>query len=409
MRLTLSKNATYFLKVRQDVRKISSIFLTVAYILFFSSMATAYPDFISYGYRSCVTCHFNGSGGGGLNDYGRAVWASELVSKKLFHKKMTDEQMGEASGFPLLKESIPWWLRPGVKYRGLQLIRDPGSKDAIEQWINMQAEANAAAFLDKEQKIMLYGSYGYRPLPPRYKGSTGDKPEEWITREHYVRWMAREDLHLYAGLMDKVFGIKHPDHTSFNRTRTQLTMDDQSHGVLAHWIKEDYELTGQYFLGNLQQKEKLRHSGFNVHFDKAISERRAWGVSYLNSQNDFSQRQMMSGQIRLGLRNPGNSFLGEAGLVEEKPKGGKAATGMYTFFQSSNRVTRGYYGIMRFETWKSDISKNSGETYRYGFGLLSFPWMRTEIRVDIYNQRTIVPGQANEDTWVAAGQIHLSI
>lgn len=382
--------------------------LTVIILLSGSRQVWAYPDFIAYGYRSCLTCHFNGSGGGALNDYGRAVWGAELTSKKILQRGLTDEQIAESSGF-LGKKELPWWIRPGVKYRGLYLVRDPGSQDAIEKWIDMQGEANAAFFYDKDQKVMFYGSYGYRPLPVRYKGVSGDKPNEWITREHYVRWMAREDLYLYTGLMDKVFGIKNVDHTAFSRTKTQLTMDDQSHSAMAHWIKDTFELTGQYFIGNLQQKSALRHEGFNIHFDKAIADKKAWGISYLTSGNDYSKRQMVSGQYRMGLRNPGNGFIGELGFVEEKAKGAKAVTGMYSFLQNMNQIARGYHALIKFETWKPDIKTDDSESYRYGLGLLAFPWTRTEFRVDITNQRTIVPGQANEDTWIGTAQIHLSL
>lgn len=384
-----------------------SRFFVFCFVMSTSFTLWAYPDFIAYGYRSCLTCHFSAIGGGALNDYGRAVWSSEITSKKVFQKNWSDEKMAEHSGF-LGKKELPWWIRPGVKYRGLFLVRDPGSKDAIEQWINMQGEVNSAFFFDKEQKWMFYGSYGYRPNSESLRNSP-DKPNEWITREHYVRYMYKEDLHLYAGLMDKAFGIKNVDHTAYNRTKTQMTMDDQSHGVMAHWIKESYEIMGQVFVGNLQQDEELRQQGFSLHYDKAAGEKTAWGVSYLNSKNDFTQRQMVSGQFRTGLRNAGNGFIGEVGLVEEKPDGGKAVMGLYTFFQNMNKITRGYHALIKFETWKTDITKDNSESYRYGIGLLSFPWTRTEFRVDIMNQRTIVPGQANEDTWIAAGQVHLSL
>ncbi len=145
------------------------------FLLFMSSTSWSYPDFIGYGYRSCVTCHYNGSGGGALNDYGRAVWASEITSKAIFHRRKTDEQMAESSGF-LGKWQLPWWIRPGIKYRGMNLIRDPGSKGQIEQWINMQGEVNGAFFLDKDQKYTLYGSYGFRPLPARFVDRPGKKP-----------------------------------------------------------------------------------------------------------------------------------------------------------------------------------------------------------------------------------------
>lgn len=393
--------------MKHVIKLFSANFLTALALMFTSSTSFAYPDFIGYGYRSCITCHFNSSGGGALNDYGRGVWASEIVSKAIFHRKTSDEKLSEYSGF-LGKTQLPWWIRPGIKYRGLYLVRDPGSKNSIEQWINMQGEVNSAFFINKDQRIMLYASYGYRPLPQKYKNTPGDKPEEWITREHYVRVQYRDDLYLYAGLMDKVFGIKNVDHTAFARTKTQLTMDDQTHGVIAHLIKDSYELTGQVFAGNLQQKEKLRPQGFNFHFDKNVGEKTAWGVSYLSQKNDFAKRQMLSGQFRTGLRNPGNGFIGEVGFVEEKADNAKAITGMYTYVQNMNRIARGYHFLVKFETWKPDISTDASETFRYGLGLLSFPWSRTEFRVDVYNQRTVVPGQANEDTWIAASQIHLS-
>ena len=398
----LSQNGTCEIQIMKK-------FFSVLFFLITSSTVQAYPDFIGYGYRSCVTCHFNGSGGGALNDYGRAVWASEITSKSLFHRKKTDEQMAESSGF-LGKKQLPWWIRPGIKYRGLYLVRDPGSKGSIEKWIDMQGEANAAFFLDQDQKYTAFVSYGYRPTPESFRrAQSGDKPEEWITREHYVKVRYRDDLYLYAGLMDKVFGIKNVDHTGYNRRFTQLTMDDQSHGVLAHFIKDEYEVFGQIFVGNLQQDEKLRPQGATIHYDKAIGEKSAVGVSYLTQKNDFAERQMLSGQFRKGLREAGNALNVEVGFVDEKPKTREKTLGAYTYFQGITKVARGQHLLVKFETWKPDLDTDSNESFRYGIGFLSFPWAKTEFRFDLYNQRTLVPAQANQDTWIVTGQIHLSL
>jgi hypothetical protein len=384
-------------------------FFSVLFFLIMSSTVQAYPDFIGYGYRSCVTCHYSGGGGGAINDYGRAVWASEITSKSIFHKRTSDEKMAESSGF-LGKKQLPWWIRPGVKYRGLYLVRDPGSKASIERWIDMQGEVNAAFFLDQDQKYTLYGSYGYRPIPESFRRrSSSDQPEEWITREHFVKVRYRDDLYLYAGLMDKVFGIKNVDHTGYNRRFTQLTMDDQSHGVLAHVIKDEYEVFGQVFVGNLQQDEKLRPQGVAVHYDKAMGEKTAVGASFLTQSNDFTERQMVSGQYRQGLREKGNSLNAEIGLVNEKPKNRSVSLGAYSYFQGVTRIARGQHLLVKFETWKPDLDSDSNESFRYGIGFLSFPWAKTEFRFDLYNQRTLVPAQANQDTWIATGQIHLSL
>lgn len=400
----------FFILRHSDQSFVTKIFSIVIFlgILFIVSTVEAYPDFIGYGYRSCVTCHYNGSGGGALNDYGRAVWASEITSKAIFHRRKTDEQMAESSGF-LGKVQMPWWFRPGIKYRGLQLIRDPGSKGQIDRFINMQGEVNGAFFLDRDQKYTLYGSYGYRPMPERFVDAAGDKPEEWITREHYIKVRYRDDLYLYAGLMDKVFGVKNVDHTGFNRKFTQTTMDDQTHGVMAHLIKDTYEFTGQLFVGNIQQDEKLRPRGATFHFDKALGEKSAYGVSVLTQKNDFAERAQFSAQFRKGLREVGNGFITEFGVVDEKARGEKGVLGAYSFIQSMNRLVRGHHLLVKFETWKPDMTTAENETFRYGFGFLSFPWTRTEVRVDVYNQRTIVPAQANQDTWIITAQLHLSL
>ncbi len=407
MRLTLRAGMPSFLRVKHLRLSIPSIFFTAVLVVFGTTTVHAYPDFISYGYRSCLTCHYSGDGGGALNDYGRAVWASEITSKSIFHRRTSDEKMGEQSGF-LGSKPLPWWFRPGIKARGLYMISDPGSKKMVDRWITMQTEVNSAFFLDKDQRLMLYGSYGYRPMPAKYEGTAGKKPDEWISREHYVRWQAKESLFLYVGSMDKVFGIKNVDHTSYGRTKTRTTMDDQVHGVKAQFVTEQYDLFAHVFAGNLSQDEKLREAGFSVKMDKSFLEKSAWGVSLMSTKNDFIQKQMLSGEIRLGLRNPGDGFVGEFGLVQDQLKGNKAVLGYFTLFQNMIHVIRGYHLLATFENYKADMSVTGSESYRYGVGVLAFPWARTEFRLQVLNYRTLIPGQANPDTWVMFNQIHFS-
>lgn len=382
-------------------------FLTLFFILSGTSTALAYPDFIAYGYRSCLTCHWSGDGGGGLNDYGRAVWASEITSKSIFHRNTSDEKMGENSGF-FGSKPLPWWIRPGIKYRGLHYYADPGSARKLERWINMQGDLNFAIPLDQDQKILTYFSYGYRPIPAKYEG-VQKKPDEWISREHWVRWQAKENFFLYAGSMDKVFGIKNVDHTAYSRELTRTTMDDQVHGVKGHVVNDNYDLFGMVFLGNLSQEEELREKGVSFQFEKSWKEKAAWGVSAMSTSNKYLTKNAVSAQVRLGLREQGNGFLGEIGLVDDKRKGAKAVQGYYTMIQNMIKIRRGYHFTAQFENFKPDISTDESESYRYGVGLLAFPWARTEIRIQLLNYRTLVPGQASPDTWTVLSQIHLSL
>ncbi len=408
MRLTLTKSMTFFLRVRHRSQIQLSFLFSIVLGLVISSAAYAYPDFIAYGYRSCLTCHFNGDGGGALNDYGRAVWASEFTSKAIFNRHTSDDKMGENSGF-LGPVQLPWWIRPGIKTRDLYMVTNPGSKKQNERSIDMQREVNVAIFFDKDQRLMFYGDYGYRPLPQQYIGVSGKKPSKWISRNAYMRWQYNEKLFLYAGTMDKVFGIKNVDHTAYGRVYTRTTMDDQTDGVKAHYIADQYEIFGQIFAGNLAQTENLREKGFSFKYEKALKEKVAWGLSVMSTKNDYVEKQMASTEFRMGLRNPGDGLIGEIGFINSSAKGSKAELGYYTLLENMTKLVRGYNLLATFENYKEDTSKNGTENYRYGVGLLAFPWIRTELRLQLLNYRTLVPGQANPDSWVAMGQIHLSL
>jgi hypothetical protein len=62
------------------------LFIFTISLALFSIKAKAYPDFISYGYKSCMTCHYSGAGSGQLNDYGWALFASEFTSNLFTNK-----------------------------------------------------------------------------------------------------------------------------------------------------------------------------------------------------------------------------------------------------------------------------------------------------------------------------------
>jgi hypothetical protein len=71
--------------------------LLVLFFLLGALSAKAYPEFIGYGYSSCMTCHVNGQGGGPLSDYGRALWSAEIAGRLFYSKNTTDDEMGAQS------------------------------------------------------------------------------------------------------------------------------------------------------------------------------------------------------------------------------------------------------------------------------------------------------------------------
>src|SRR5690606_18104536 len=148
--------------------------------------------------------------------------------------------------------------------------------------------------------------------------SGATKPDEWISREHYLRVQASRNLWLYAGMMDKVYGLRISNHTAYSRSRTGLAQNDQSHGVIAHYINKDWEASVNGFLGNMNQKSELRQEGFSAMFEYHIQKYNVLGASILMSSNDYIDLNRFGVHVKTGYGN-GSSMLFEVGVLNDKP------------------------------------------------------------------------------------------
>lgn len=366
------------------------------------SKAQAYADFIGYGYGSCLTCHYNGQGNGPLTDYGRALWSSEIASRVFYDKKLTDEQLGERSGFLGTKE-IPWWIRPSIKYRGLWYRTNPGSSAASTKYINMQLDANIALHLDQDQKYVFVFNEGYLPA-----SSSGAEKATTISREHYFRWQVNQDFFTYVGLMDKVYGIRLIDHTAVSRAKTGLAQNDQSHGVILQYLTKPYEYTLNVFAGNLNQDADLRQKGVSVMIEKDRHQYHRIGGAVLASQNDYLQLIRAEVHSKLGF-GTGNSLLAELGVIQNKPKSSDAVTGNYILLENLARIVRGYHFLSQLEYYNATMSSKSPDQLKWGFGFLIFPAPRFEVRTQLVNGRTMSDGGVSSDQWSMQGQLHVSL
>ena len=380
------------------------------FVGFTHQSANAYPSFISYGYAACITCHFNGQGNGPLNDYGRALFTTEIASRSVFSNKSSEEKIAEKSGF-LGAKQLPWWIRPGMKYRGLYFINNPGSQAAVSKYLTMQADLNLALQFDQAAKWMFVGSIGYSPTPSAKQGNKDTDDKNWISREHYFRWQTTKKLYTYIGLMDKVFGIRTIDHTAFSRSVTGLAQNDQSHGVMMQYYGESaYEVTAHVFVGNmLQEAADIRQKGFSFMYEKDIAEKNRAGFGYLQSNNEFVERSRLEVHSKLGLAK-GNSLLTELGFVKDSPKiTPSQKVGGYLMLEGIYAITRGYNVISQVEYYNASLTAESPDTTRWTFGLLMFPMPRMEFRTTFVNGRTIHDTSVSKDTWMLQAQMHLSL
>lgn len=372
-------------------------------LTFFSiSMARAYTQFIGHGYTSCLNCHYNPAGGGPLNDYGRVVGATAISSKALYPKTWSEEDIGNLSGF-LFRKPKQDWLRTQFNYRGFQVVRNPGSAKAEEKrWINMQADARVILKFGENDKFVAVGNYGYSPLPEEQK----DTQSEWRSREHYLGYRFTPKFGVYAGLMDKAFGIKVIEHIAYSRVFPEATQNDQVHGVMGHYLGESWEIFAHGFAGNLGQKEDVRMKGGSLMVERTVFDVHRLGASVLSSKNNYQDLLAYSAHGRFNLKE-GAAVLAEAGQVTRKTQSGVLDRTMrYGLLQTYLRPTRGLYFLSNIEYSNPNV-ENDSYAVRWGPGVQYFPVQKIELRFDLYNTRNFDPSTSSKDTWSYLFQTHI--
>lgn len=363
----------------------------------------AYPDFIGYGYSSCLTCHWNGMGGWALNDYGRALWSAEIASRALYSKSTTDEKLGEASGF-IPGTELPWWIRPSLKYRGLSLQRSLGASDTKNQFYHMQLDVGTVISFDRDYNYILNATYGYMPPPGR---GTENNLSRSRFRELYFRAQPIDTWWLYAGLLEKVYGIRNIDHTSYSRQNLGLNQRAISNGVIVHKVEEKWEAAFNIFAGNPDDQESIKTKGVSFLAESDVGEAKRLGITALDEKSDVS-KQTLTGIFYKQKISHGSSFSFEYGLLSQTATGADTNRGSYNVMQTLILLTRGYHLKINAERINQDFSSSSADQWRFGTGFLIFPMPRFEIRTEVWNSRSFLNTSSRDDSWNFQGQIHAS-
>jgi hypothetical protein len=375
------------------------------FLLFSSARALAYPNAISHGYTSCLTCHYNSWGNGPLTDYGRAVSATVYAAKPFFLPGVTDEQLSASSGFLGSKE-LPNWIRPSIDYRGMDYRTGVGQANSIDRFIHMQADANVVIKTD-DDRIWASITAGYIPVPAALQSSSrASNISTWISREHYVASRIGKRFFVYGGLTDVAFGLKLPDHNSYIRARTGLNQNDQSHGVLVHWAEKKFDASVHLLAGNFFQDAALRQEGVSIMGEYDVAKDLRAGASVLYTTGKFRTRQMNAIHARLGFGD-GDSLLTQIGTVREDPITQEAQTGVAFFTQSTTQLVRGLNLLFTFEYYTRAVGEVASRSYRAGPSLQYFPMQRLELRTDLQGTRTIGGNSLEQDNYALFTQIHV--
>lgn len=376
------------------------------------SRAFAYANFIGYGYSSCLTCHVNGNGGGPLNDYGRGVWSGEIASRWLYPSKMSNDDIAAQSGF-LGKAELPYWFRPHIKYRGLDLHLNPGSASSDnERYFHMQADAGFTV-QDSDSKYLGLITFGRVVSPANY--AQGSAIDRILAREYYLRAEVVKSWWVYAGLLEKVYGIRNIDHTSYQRTYQGFNVanDDingiaQSRGVILQHIAHGWEFSANYFIGNPYDDEQYRAKGFSAMAEFEVGENKRLGASLYSASSDLLAKKMTSVHYRQQIVH-GSSVMAELGLIQDQPTSAETTTGSYFFLESLILLTRGYNFKATIERYNQKFDPAVPDQWKWSAGFLIFPMPRFEWRFEAVNSRQFSNKGAYDDQWALETQIHVSL
>lgn len=376
------------------------VFSIVVFLL--SLSAWAYPNYIGHGYTSCMNCHFNPFGGGQLNDYGRVVSATAISSRTFYPKTWSEEKIADSSGF-LFRKPKQKWIRTQVNYRGFQLVSNPNSSKERKDWIQMQLDARLALKFGENDKFLFVGDYGY--VPELRNPPPGTHDQRYRSRNLFVGYRANKQVGVYAGLMDKVYGLRIVEHIAYSRINPQVTMNDQTYGVAGHFLNEKWEGGVHGFIGNFNQDNEFRQKGGSTWIERTVGEHRVGG-SFLSSKSNHLGLTSYSVHGRFNFKE-GSALLSEIGQTHRKSyDDSPAPTSRWGLIQAYLRPARGFYFLQNIEYQKNDISENE-YVMRWGPGLQYFPVQRIELRADIYNTRNFSSDSASRDSWLYLLQTHI--
>lgn len=366
--------------------------------LWCSGTALAYPQFIAHGYNTCLTCHFNPVGGGPLNDYGRALGSNTISGRAFVPKDMSEDELAKYSGF-FFKQSKSA-IKPYANIRGLYLTNQFRRDNSESEYIPMEAKVGLTTQWGKDKSFIFSGSISYNP-----GRSDNDVEDKWRSREHFLGYRSKKGWGVYAGLLDKAFGLRIPDHNAYSKSTNNLGQDDQSHGVLFNYLQDKWNVNVHAFVGNMTQDAELRQVGGSARFEYNFSKTAVIGASILNSSSDFLDQSIYALHAKFA---PGKL----TSLMAEVGKGAKTSavntneqSSTYFWSQHHIRIMRGLYYFTTLEYFDEDSTDD--KTIRFGPGIQYFPVQKIELRVEILNSRIFSDQNSLPDALDLLAQVHI--
>lgn len=243
-------------------------------ILLFTNQSYGFIENISHGYVNCMACHVSPSGGGVLNDYGRAL-SQELMSTWGWSNS-------EQPLFGATKNTD--WFKIGGDYRSIQTYFENSEVKQGKQF-EMQKNIELAFNLSK---FWIVGTLGSQEGP-----SETPTKGKFLSERHYVLWDINDQIKLRAGKFRINFGLSDPNHTRL--TKQPLGFGSNSESYIFEFSK--FTEADEFFistdLGRIdlpQNKSSEKSISFN--YAKYISDKSKIGTNFLFGESDLNRRSL---------------------------------------------------------------------------------------------------------------------
>lgn len=380
-------------------------------VLFFSHAAHAYPWMIRHHYTACNTCHYDPSGAGAINGYGRAV--ADAVIR--MNGESEDADVPRSAQFLFGAVPTPSWLELGGDARLMALASKSNGAPLTSRTIWMQLDASAAVSVGG---FVASGTLGYAPEGALGAALTRSTENNLTSRQHWLgyQFAGPGSLLLRAGRMNLPFGVRNIEHTLWARKLTRTTInDDQQYGAAAYldFGSVRGELMG--IVGNLQLRpDRYRERGYSAYVEANVSDGLAVGLSSLVTHRELDSvtlaetwRQVHGAFARWATPYEPLVLLGEWDYLFESSKGQYHQRGNVAYLQADWEAVQGIHVLATGEL--SRVGRKQQHT-SYG-GWLSYVWFfapHCDLRLDsIYQKIGSAGGRTGVFTLLLQGHVFL--
>jgi len=343
-------------------------------VFFLSEKAQAFPNMVRHGYTTCVTCHYNASGGGSLTSYGKYI-------------------AGETMGTFNNSETAMRWLTKPTDYEDRNDVKNKSYVVAFLGRAN-QAKFSTPQLVRSDIKMMqadLEGAFDYNTwtglitLGPRL--DSAQEPDEskndFFVRRFYVGKQAL-NYSIKAGKFFPEYGLNLPNHNVATRKGLFFNHNQETTTYQASYFTQTFDITAARLQGTRATlfEDMTGYSGTLAY--KRGSNR--VGISQIRMSNNDRKSQATSlfGQFGYGGHGYTLAEVAQKKLVNARGRETQTNVG---YFENGWEFYRGIIPNLNWEF--TDNTTTDSVSHAPGLGLQFLPWTHVELTTQY--SRTYTP------------------